>query len=74
MPALEPHTSHPTSRSYVLKLHRDAKPQCDLVHGRLESISTGRSFAIASADELLKCLVHDALDREADDSCNDTGE
>lgn len=74
MPALEPQTSHPSSRSYVLKLHRDAKPQCGLVFGRLESISSGRSFAFASADQLLKCLVHDAMVHEADDSCNGTGE
>lgn len=53
-------TSHPSGRSYVLKLHRDARPQLGLLFGRLESMASGRSFVFASADELLHCLALDA--------------
>jgi hypothetical protein len=58
---LDPLASHPSSRSYVLKLHRDARPQEGLVFGRLESMASGRSFAFANATELLRCLVLDAV-------------
>ena len=57
---LDPHASHPSSRSYVLKLHRDARPQEGLVFGRLESMSSGRCYAFASSAELLRCLALDA--------------
>jgi hypothetical protein len=57
---LSPLASHPSSRSYVLKLHRDAKPQIGHLFGRLESMSSGRCFAFANAEELLRCLVLDA--------------
>lgn len=63
---LDPHASHPSSRSYVLKLHRDARPHEGLVFGRLESISSGRSFAFANAAELLRCLVLDDTPHAAD--------
>jgi len=59
---------HPVSRSYVLKLHRNARPQDGLLFGRLESLSSGRVFAFASADELLRCLVHDAQTRAPDEN------
>jgi len=58
---LDPFASHPSSRSYVLKLHRDARPQQGLVFGRLESMASGRSFAFANANELLRCLVLDCV-------------
>ena len=58
---LDPQASHPSSRSYVLKLHRDARPHEGLVFGRLESMSSGRCFAFANSAELLRCLVLDAL-------------
>ena len=59
--SLDPRTSHPSSRSYVLKLHRDARPQDSLLFGRLESLATGHCFVFASAGELLDCLARDAL-------------
>jgi hypothetical protein len=53
-------TSHPTRRSYVLKLHRDASPERGLLFGRLENMATGRRFDFRSAAELLGCLARDA--------------
>jgi hypothetical protein len=58
---LDPLASHPSSRSYVLKLHRDARPQEGLVFGRLESMASGRSFAFANSTELLRCLLLDCV-------------
>ena len=66
--SLDTKTSHPSSRSYVLKLHRDATPQSGLLFGRLESLSSGRCFAFSSADELLQCLSSDALATQRDAS------
>jgi len=57
---LDPLASHPSGRSYVLKLHRDARPREGLLFGRLESMASGHSFAFANADELLRCLALDA--------------
>jgi hypothetical protein len=70
---LDPHASHPSSRSYVLKLHRDARPHEGLVFGRLESMSSGRCFAFANSAELLRCLVVDALPGTPSDSAIDQG-
>ena len=53
--------SHPSTRSYVLKLHCDASPQHGRVAGWLENISTGRRFDFDSADKLLACLALDAM-------------
>ena len=63
---LDEHASHPSSRSYVLKLHRDARPQEGLVFGRLESMASGHCYAFANSAELLRCLVFDALPAAAD--------
>jgi len=62
---LDPLASHPSGRSYVLKLHRDARPQQGLLFGRLESMASGHSFAFANADELLRCLAIDAPESPA---------
>jgi hypothetical protein len=72
--SLDPRPTHPSSRSYVLKLHRDARPQQGLLFGRLESLGSGRCFAFASADELLRCLVQDAPAalRDASDPDNES--
>lgn len=56
---LDAHASHPSSRCYVLKLHRDARPHEGVVFGRLESLVSGRNYAFASASELLRCLALD---------------
>ena len=58
--SLDPHPTHPSSRSYVLKLHRDARPHQGRLFGRHESHGSGRCCAVARADEQHRCLVHDA--------------
>jgi len=65
---LDTKSSHPSSHSYVLKLHRDAAPQAGVLFGRLESLSSGRCFAFSSAEELLQCLSRDALATQRDAS------
>ena len=57
---LDPHASHPSSCSYVLKLHRDARPHEGLLFGRLENMASGHSFVFGNAAELLRCLALDA--------------
>jgi len=57
---LDPQASHPSSRSYVLKLHRDSRPHEGLTFGRLENMASGRSFVFGNAAELLRCLALDA--------------
>lgn len=54
-------TSTPFARHYVLKLHRDARPECGLFQGRLENLASGAVFDFGSADELVRCLVREAL-------------
>lgn len=49
------------ARHYVLKLHRDARPECGLFQGRLENLASGAVFDFGSADELVRCLVRDTL-------------
>lgn len=58
--SLTSETSHPGACSYVLKLHRDARPQDGLLFGKLENLRSGRSFAFGSSDELLRALAQDA--------------
>jgi hypothetical protein len=70
---LDEHASHPSRRSYVLKLHRDARPQEGLVFGRLESMASGRCYAFANSAELLRCLVLDALPSTPSPSNNEAG-
>jgi hypothetical protein len=57
---LDPRSNYPSMRSYVLKLHRDAVPQCGHVVGRLENMSSGRHFDFSTGAELLACLAGDA--------------
>jgi hypothetical protein len=56
------HTKYPSTRSYVLKLHRDAVPQRGQIAGRLENMASGSSFEFSSAAELIACLMRDALE------------
>jgi hypothetical protein len=57
---LATHPSYPTTRAYVLKLHRDARPGVGKVIGRLENVTTGEQFLFGNVDELLACLARDA--------------
>ena len=51
--------NYPSTRSYVLKLHRSAEPRRERITGRLESITSGRQFDFKTADELFACLAAD---------------
>jgi hypothetical protein len=62
---LEAHPSYPSTRSYVVKLHRDALP--NRIVGRLESIATGKQFPFASGAELLELLMRHADAASAED-------
>jgi hypothetical protein len=63
---LATHPSYPTARSYVLKLHRDARPGVGKVIGRLENVTTGEQFLFGNAEELLACLARDAAKHPID--------
>lgn len=56
---LNSRTSYPSTRSYVLKLHRDATPQRGQIAGRLENMASGHCFDFNSAEQLLACLAQD---------------
>jgi hypothetical protein len=53
-----PHTLGFTS--YVLKLHRDARPGQGPLHGRLEHMASGERNDFASADGLVDWLLKHA--------------
>jgi len=57
---LATHPSYPSARAYVLKLHRDARPDTGKLLGRLENVTTGEQFVFGNAEELLACLARDA--------------
>ena len=54
---LNPQANYPSTRAFVLKLHRDAAPAHQTLAGRLESLSTGNQFEFDSGAELLACLI-----------------
>jgi len=54
---LQKHPSFPATRSYVLKLHRDATPEVRNLTGRLEAVHSGEQFDFHSGEELLACLT-----------------
>jgi hypothetical protein len=55
--ALSPLANYPSTRSYVLKIHRDAVPAQGRLFGRLESLSSGHQYLFETADELLACIA-----------------
>lgn len=57
---LNSQATYPFTRSYVVKLHRDAMPQRGDIAGRLENMASGRHFDFRTADELIACLMQDA--------------
>jgi hypothetical protein len=57
---LNPHPSYPMAGCYVLKLHRDARPQAGAVCGRIEHIASGEQATFASAEALLAWLSEHA--------------
>jgi hypothetical protein len=56
---LATHPSYPSARTYVLKLHRDARPGIGKVIGRIENVTTGEQFVFGGVEELLACLARD---------------
>lgn len=54
---LQKYPSFSATRSYVLKLHRDAAPEVGKLAGRLEAVHSGEQFQFATGEELLACLV-----------------
>jgi hypothetical protein len=57
---LDPRSSFPSIRSYVLKLHRDAEPSRGRLAGYLENMSSGRRFEFSTPEQLIACLANDA--------------
>ena len=55
--SLSHESKYPSRRTYVLKLHSDAKP--DALAGRLENIVTGRQHTFESAHELLASITNE---------------
>jgi hypothetical protein len=53
-------SKYPSRRAYVVKLRSDATP--DALTGRLENLVTGRRSDFASAHELLRLIVEDAVE------------
>jgi len=56
---LNSHANYPSTRSYVLKVHRDATPQSGHIAGRLESMTSGHCFEFSTGEQLLACLTRD---------------
>lgn len=54
---LNARSSFPSTRCYVLKLHRDASPGQGRLMGRLEHIASGEHVDFRSGDELLAWLA-----------------
>ena len=57
---LNPHPTYPASGGYVLKLHRDARPESGALMGRIEHIASGDSSEFAGGEELLAWLSRHA--------------
>jgi hypothetical protein len=62
---LNPHPIYPSVGRYVLRLHRDARPETGLLQGRIEHVSSGTSFDFASGDHLLDWLARHAAEARA---------
>lgn len=75
---LNPYANYPSTRSYVLKLHRDATPEHGQIVGRLENMASGRCFDFSSGEQLLVCLARDAaasgIDLQISTSGDETGD
>ncbi len=59
---LNPHPIYPSAGRYVLRLHRDARPQDGVLVGRIEHVTSGDSCVFASSQELLAWLERRAVD------------
>ena len=74
---LNPYANYPSTRSYVLKLHRDAAPQHGQIVGRLENMASGHCFEFSTGEQLLACLARDGaasgIDEQASTTPDQTG-
>lgn len=60
---LNPHPIYPSAGRYVLRLHRDSRPQQGQLFGRIEHVTGGDGTDFTSAAELLDWLTrHAALE------------
>ena len=50
---LNTHPIYPSAGRYVLRLHRDARPQDGVLAGRIEHVTSGDSCVFDSSEELL---------------------
>jgi hypothetical protein len=57
---LDARATLPSARCYVVKLHRDARPEQGQLRGRLEHIASGDQVDFNNADELLDWLARHA--------------
>jgi hypothetical protein len=62
------------ARSYVLKLHRNARPEHDKIIGRLEHMASGRHHDFRSWEELLASLALELSQLTGADGGNDPAE
>jgi hypothetical protein len=56
---LKTQTTYPSTRRYVLKLHRDASPRREQIAGQIENIASGRHFEFNGTEELFEYLAAD---------------
>jgi hypothetical protein len=54
---LNPIPSHPGSLCYILKLHRDSKPERGQVSGLLEHVGSGHVVAFTDAEAMVAALI-----------------
>ncbi len=59
---LNPHPIYPSTGRYVLRLHRDARPQDGVLVGRIEHVTSGDACVFASSEELLAWFERRAVD------------
>ena len=57
---LNPHPTYPSAGAYVVRLHRDARPESGQLVGRAEHVASGDSTDFATAQELLAWLMQHA--------------
>ena len=59
---LNTHSIYPSAGRYVLRLHRDARPENGQLSGRIEHVSSGDSIDFAIGAELLAWLARHAAE------------
>ncbi|MBV8123807.1 MAG: hypothetical protein JOY60_17220 [Burkholderiaceae bacterium] len=72
---LNPHPTFSSSGSYVLRLHRDARPKEGVLIGRVQHVASGEWLDFASSKQLLDWLAtHSASLGDDSTQAPDTGE